>query len=82
MAGTYLGDVRAMAFTAVPAGWAPCSGQRLPIARNQALFALLGTAYGGDGHSDFALPSLAGVPAGKGAFLNYCICVQAAGPAQ
>src|SRR5215207_7670090 len=76
MAGSYLGDVRAMSFQTVPAGWAPCKGQLLPIVQNQALFALLGTAFGGDGHTDFALPSLAGMPAGDGAFLNYCLCVQ------
>jgi len=75
MGGSYLGDVRAMSFTAVPAGWAPCKGQLLPIAQNQALFGLLGTAYGGDGRTSFALPSLSGVPAGNGAFLNYCILV-------
>ncbi len=78
MAGSYLGDVRAMSFGTVPAGWAPCKGQLLPIVQNEALFALLGTAFGGDGHTDFALPSLAGMPAGDGAFLNYCICVQGA----
>ena len=78
MAGSYLGDVRAMGFTAVPAGWAPCKGQLLPIAGNDALFGLLGTAFGGDGHTNFALPSLAGIPAGGGAFLNYCLCVQSA----
>lgn len=78
MAGSYLGDVRAMSFGAVPAGWAPCKGQLLPIVQNEALFALLGTTFGGDGHTNFALPSLAGMPAGGGAFLNYCICVQSA----
>ena len=78
MAGSYLGDVRAMSFATVPAGWAPCKGQLLPIAGNEALFGLLGTAYGGDGHTNFALPSLAGIPAGGGAFLNYCLCVQSA----
>ena len=76
MAGSYLGDVRAMGFKAVPAGWAPCKGQLLAIAQNQALYALLGTAYGGDGATNFALPALHGVPAQNGAFLNYCICVQ------
>ena len=78
MAGSYLGDVRAMSFGTVPQGWAPCKGQLLPIVQNEALFALLGTAFGGDGHTNFALPSLAGMPAGDGGFLNYCICVKGA----
>lgn len=78
MAGSYLGDVRAMSFGTVPQGWAPCKGQLLPIVQNEALFALLGTAFGGDGHTNFALPSLTGMPAGGGAFLNYCICVKSA----
>jgi microcystin-dependent protein len=82
MAGSYLGDVRAMSFNFAPRGWAPCKGQLLPIAQNQALFALLGTAYGGDGTTNFALPSLHGVPAQDGAFLNYCICIQAQPPAR
>jgi microcystin-dependent protein len=80
MAGSYLGDVRAMSFDIVPAGWAPCKGQLLPIAGNSLLFSLLGTAYGGDGTSNFALPSLAGMPAQGGAVLNYCICVQGTTP--
>lgn len=81
MAGSYVGDVRAMSFDGTPAGWAPCKGQLLPIAQNQLLFSLLGTAYGGDGETNFALPSLTGVPTQSGAFLNYCICVQGTGPA-
>jgi len=78
MAGSYLGDVRAMSFGTVPEGWTPCKGQLLPIIQNEALFALLGTTFGGNGQTDFALPSLAGMPAGGGAFLNYCICVKGA----
>jgi microcystin-dependent protein len=78
MAGSYLGDVRAMSFGAAPDGWAPCKGQLLPIVQNEALFGLLGTAFGGDGHTNFALPSLTGMPAGDGGFLNYCICVKSA----
>jgi microcystin-dependent protein len=79
---SYLGDVRAMSFDGTPAGWAPCKGQLLPIAQNTSLFALLGTAYGGDGETTFALPSLAPVPAQNGAALNYCICVQGTAPPQ
>lgn len=80
MTGSYLGDVRAVSFDFAPQGWAPCKGQLLPIAQNRALFSLLGTAYGGDGRTSFALPALAGVPAQDGAFLNYCICVQGTAP--
>jgi microcystin-dependent protein len=50
-----------------PNGWALCNGQLLPIVQNQALFALIGTAYGGDGHTTFALPDLRGrVPVSSG----------------
>lgn len=75
MADTYLGDVRLMSFGAVPKGWAPCNGQRLPINSNRALFALFGNRFGGDGRSDFALPTLAAVPAQNGATLDYRICI-------
>jgi len=80
MAGSYLGDVRAMSFAFAPTGWALCKGQLLPVAQNQALFSLLGTTYGGDGQTSFALPCLAGVPAQGGAVLNYCICIQGTFP--
>lgn len=76
MSESYLGDVRAMSFANPPRGWALCQGQLLPIAQNQALFSLLGTAYGGDGTTNFALPALPGVPAQNGATLNWCICVR------
>ena len=55
-----LGDVRAMSFTFAPRGWALCRGQLLPVAQNRALFSLLGTTYGGDGKSNFALPDMQG----------------------
>jgi microcystin-dependent protein len=57
----YLGQIVASAENIPdPVGWAPCNGQLLPIAQNQALFALLGTTYGGDGVTTFALPNLEG----------------------
>jgi microcystin-dependent protein len=56
----YLGEVRAVAFSYAPRGWALCNGQILPINQNQALFALLGTTYGGNGTTTFALPNLQG----------------------
>ncbi|WP_435745328.1 phage tail protein [Nocardioides sp. SYSU DS0663] len=56
----YLGSLMLTAFTFPPKGWALCNGQFLPINQNQALFALLGTTYGGDGQTTFALPDLRG----------------------
>ncbi len=58
MSNPYLGEVRLMSFQFAPKGWALCNGQLLPINQNQALFALLGTMYGGDGRVTFALPNL------------------------
>lgn len=58
MADPFLGEVKIMAFNFAPRGWALCNGQILPIAQNQALFALLGTTYGGNGQTTFALPDL------------------------
>ena len=64
---TFLGEIRMFAGNFAPTGWAFCQGQLLPIAQNQALFALLGTTYGGDGITSFALPDLRGrVPVGFG----------------
>ena len=80
MGDTYLGDVRAMSFAFAPRGWAQCQGQLLPVAQNRALFQLLGTAYGGDGETSFALPALADMPAQNGAGLGYCICIQGVMP--
>lgn len=56
----YLGDVVCYAFNFCPRGWARCDGQLLPINQNQALFALLGTQFGGNGQTTFALPDLRG----------------------
>jgi microcystin-dependent protein len=60
MATPYLGQVSIMAFGYPPKGWAQCNGQLLPINQNQALFSLLGTTYGGNGQTTFALPDLRG----------------------
>jgi microcystin-dependent protein len=54
----FLGEIRMVGFTFPPRGWADCNGQLLSIAQNSALFALLGTTYGGDGQTTFALPDL------------------------
>lgn len=60
MSEAFLGEIRIMAFTYPPRGWASCNGQILPINQNQALYALLGTTYGGNGQTNFALPDLRG----------------------
>jgi microcystin-dependent protein len=63
----YLGEIRAVGFTFAPTGWALCNGQIMPIVQNTALFSLLGTQFGGDGKSNFALPNLMGTsPRGQG----------------
>jgi len=63
----YLSEICLFSFHFAPRGWATCSGQLLPINQNQALFALLGTTYGGNGQTTFALPDLRGrVPMGFG----------------
>jgi microcystin-dependent protein len=60
MADPFVAEIRVFAFTFAPRGWAFCDGQLLPISQNTALFSLLGTTYGGDGKSTFALPDLQG----------------------
>jgi microcystin-dependent protein len=60
MAEPFLSEIRMMSFNFPPKGWALCNGQILPINQNQALFSLLGTTYGGDGRTNFALPNLQG----------------------
>lgn len=60
MAEPYLGEIKLFPFAFAPKGWALCEGQILPISQNQALFALLGTTYGGNGTTNFALPDLRG----------------------
>lgn len=56
----YVGEIRWVAFTFAPQGWAKCDGQLMPISQNQALYSLLGTQFGGDGRTTFALPDLRG----------------------
>jgi microcystin-dependent protein len=60
MAQPYVGEVRVFAGNFAPAGWMFCEGQLLPISENETLFQLIGTTYGGDGQSTFALPDLRG----------------------
>src|SRR3954452_5372261 len=60
MSDPFMAEIRIMAFNFAPRGWALCNGQLLPINQNQALFSLLGTNYGGDGATTFALPNMRG----------------------
>ena len=60
MSDPFIGEVRPVGFNFAPRGWYPCDGRLLPIASFQALFAILGTTYGGDGVTSFALPDLRG----------------------
>ena len=63
MADPFVAEIRIVPFNFAPKGWAFCDGQILPISQNTALFSLLGTTYGGDGKSTFALPNLQGAAA-------------------
>src|SRR5439155_2302832 len=60
MADPFVAEIRINPFNFAPKGWAFCDGQLLPLSQNTALFSLLGTTYGGDGKSNFALPNLQG----------------------
>jgi len=67
MSSPFVAEIRMFACNFAPTGWAFCNGQLLPISQNTALFSLLGTMYGGDGKSTFALPDMQGnVPVGQG----------------
>jgi len=67
MSDPFVAEIRMFAGNFAPKGWATCDGQLLPISQNTALFSLVGTFYGGDGKSTFALPNLQGtVPIGQG----------------
>jgi microcystin-dependent protein len=60
MSNPFVAEIRVVGFNFAPRGWASCDGQLLPISQNTALFSLLGTFYGGDGKSNFALPNFEG----------------------
>lgn len=67
MAQPYVGEIRMFAGNFAPAGWMFCEGQLLPISENETLFQLIGTTYGGDGESTFALPDMRGrIPVHQG----------------
>jgi len=75
----YLGEIRLFAFSYAPTGWALCDGALLPINQNTALFSLLGTTYGGDGQSTFALPDLRSNPHGHAI---HCIALRGIYPSR
>jgi len=82
MSDPYLAEIRMVSFNFPPKGWALCNGQLLPINQNQALFALLGTTYGGNGITTFGLPNLQGrVPVhfGQGSGLSAIVLGQTGG---
>jgi microcystin-dependent protein len=84
MSDPYLGEIRNFGFNFAPVGWLQCQGQTLPIAQNQALFALLGVTYGGNGTTNFNLPDLRGrapIGIGQGAGLAPITQGQMAGQA-
>src|SRR5882757_4085400 len=73
MSNPFVAEIRIFAGNFAPTGWATCDGQLLPISQNTALFSLLGTTYGGDGKSTFALPDMQGnapMQQGQGAGLS------------
>lgn len=73
MSEPFIGEIKIVGFNFAPRGWAICEGQLLPISQNTALFSLLGTAFGGDGRTNFGLPDLRGrvpVCVGNGAGLS------------
>jgi microcystin-dependent protein len=82
MSSPFLAEIRIFAGNFAPFGWALCNGQLLPISQNTALFSLLGTTFGGDGRSTFALPNLQGsapIHAGQGAGLTLRVLGESAG---
>jgi microcystin-dependent protein len=82
MATPFLGQIQIVGFNFAPTGWATCDGQLLPISQNTALFAILGTTYGGDGQQTFALPNLrerTPLGAGQGPGLSFYDLGQADG---
>jgi microcystin-dependent protein len=78
----FLGEVETFGFNFCPKGWAALNGQLLPINQNQALFALLGTTYGGDGQTTFALPTAKPIFTATGAVLLQCIALQGIFPSR
>jgi microcystin-dependent protein len=81
-ANPYLGEIETFAFNFCPTGWTTLNGQLLPINMNQALFSLLGTTYGGDGVTTFALPTAKPIFTAIGAPVQQCIALQGIFPSR
>ena len=85
MAQPYVGEIRMFGGNFAPSGWMFCNGQLLPISQNETLFQLIGTTYGGDGQSTFALPDLRGripIHQGTGPGLSTFILAETGGAEQ
>jgi microcystin-dependent protein len=78
----FIGEIQTFAFTFCPRGWAPLNGQLLPISQNTALFSLLGTQYGGNGQTTFALPTAKPILMANGAPLLQCIALEGIFPSR
>jgi microcystin-dependent protein len=78
----FIGEVETFAFNFCPHGWSTLNGQLLPISQNTALFSLLGTTYGGDGVTNFALPTAKPIFTATGATLLQCIALQGIFPSR
>jgi microcystin-dependent protein len=78
----YIGEIQTFAFNFCPSGWAPLNGQLLAISQYAALFNLLGTTYGGDGVTTFAVPKWGPIRTANGATLQPCIALQGVYPSQ
>ena len=76
----FLGQIQLLPYNFAPRGWEFCEGQLLPISQHTALFSLLGTMYGGDGKTTFALPNLKGKEPHH--HLHYCIALEGIFPAR
>jgi microcystin-dependent protein len=70
----FLGQIELFPYNFAPMNWMPCEGQSIQITQNQALFALIGTTFGGDGQTSFQLPNLKGKEPAPG--LQYCLAMQ------
>ena len=78
----FIGEVETFAFGYCPTGWAPLNGQLLPIAQNPVLYNLVGTTYGGDGQTTFALPIVRPIYTATGQTLTQCISLVGVYPSQ
>jgi microcystin-dependent protein len=78
----FIGEVDTFAFNFCPLGWSTLNGQLLPINQNTPLFSLLGTTYGGDGKTTFALPTAKPIFTATGAVLLQCIAIQGVFPSR